>query len=127
MPTPADGQPRPPIVVVEDDESVLEVLTIYLERRGYAVMGTGDPLSALKTAATLKDEIWLIDMKLPFMSGLTLAEKVSEKGTARLLVIMSGFPDDNLPARVSRLPKAKFLRKPIGFAELNALLEAPAA
>lgn len=120
-------QPKPPVVVVEDDESVLEVLKLYLERRGYPVLAMADPLAALEAAAPLRDEIWLIDMKLPQMSGMALAEKVAEKGSARLTVIMTGFPDDGLPGRVNSLPRAKFLRKPIGFAELNALLEQRAA
>jgi DNA-binding NtrC family response regulator len=114
---------RPPVVIVEDDDGVLEVLKVYLERRGYPVTAIANPLTALDAAAEFNGAIWLIDMRLPQMSGMALAEKVSERGTARLLVIMTGYPDDGLPGRVSAIPKAAFLRKPIGFSELNTLLE----
>ncbi|MFF1697827.1 SpoIIE family protein phosphatase [Streptomyces sp. NPDC058257] len=72
------------ILVVEDSETNLYLLTSWLERAGHVVIGAenaGEGLRHLATAGVPVPEIAIVDVRLPDMSGFELSEKI--KGNAR--------------------------------------------
>ncbi|MGW7066325.1 SpoIIE family protein phosphatase [Streptomyces sp. NPDC054855] len=79
------------ILVVEDSETNLYLLTSWLERAGHVVIGAknaGEGLRHLAAAAEPVPEIAIVDVRLPDMSGFELSEKIkSNAGTAALPVI----------------------------------------
>ncbi|MEV8094487.1 response regulator transcription factor [Kitasatospora sp. NPDC085879] len=88
----SDGASRPPtsgrILVVDDDPTVAEVVTGYLQRAGYTVDRAADGHQALAAAASGPDLV-VLDLMLPGIDGLEVCRRLraTERG-ARLPVVM---------------------------------------
>jgi DNA-binding response OmpR family regulator len=79
------GSP-PRVLVVEDDPTVSDVVTRYLERDGYAVETAGDGRTALERATTLPPDLMILDLMLPGLDGLEVFRRV--RAVAPVAVIM---------------------------------------
>jgi len=66
------GRPgRPAVLVVEDNEANMRLVTITLEREGYAVLQARNAHEGLALAAANRPAAVLMDIQLPGMDGLT--------------------------------------------------------
>jgi CheY-like chemotaxis protein len=65
-----------PIVVIEDEIGVRELLRDLLEMEGFSVLDTGDPARVEHIDFNLPPRLFLIDVMLPGMSGIELAERL---------------------------------------------------
>ena len=88
--TPA-AEPRPTILVVDDEDPVRELVRDALESEGYTVLDTGDPLEARRIATFQTVHLLLTDVVMPRMNGLELAERVEVASPATKVLMMSGF------------------------------------
>src|SRR4051812_17794482 len=57
-------------LVVEDDETVGDVVAAYLQRAGMAVLRAADGIDALTVAAVQRPDIVVLDLMLPGIDGL---------------------------------------------------------
>ena len=88
--TPA-AEPRPTILVVDDEDPVRELVRDALQSEGYTVLDTGDPLEARRIATSRTVHLLLTDVVMPRMNGLELAERVEAASPATKVLMMSGF------------------------------------
>ncbi|MFB7495645.1 response regulator transcription factor [Streptomyces sp. NPDC056161] len=94
------GQPRPGgarVLVVEDDPTVAEVVTGYLDRAGHAVDRAEDGPTALARASAHWPDLVVLDLMLPGMDGLEVCRRL--RGRAPVPVIMltaRGDEDDRI-------------------------------
>ena len=58
------------ILVVDDEQPLVELLTANLEREGYEVITAFDGMAALDQAERQKPDLILLDWMLPKMDGL---------------------------------------------------------
>ena len=82
-----------PILVVEDEEGIREILGLVLEARGYRVQGVGNGRDALEfLAANAPPSLILLDLMLPVMDGEELLAILRTSGAYRDIpvVIVSG-------------------------------------
>src|SRR5436309_3406591 len=63
------GDRRERILLVDDDDSIRQVVTVFLTDEGYEVAGAGDGQAALDLLATFKPDIILLDLRMPVMDG----------------------------------------------------------
>ena len=63
------------ILVAEDDEDLLEIMTLSLEDEGYEVMRARDGGEALEHVRVLMPDLILLDMKMPRVSGWEFAAR----------------------------------------------------
>lgn len=76
------------ILVVEDNEIILEMLSRRLVRKGYEVIAAGDGAEGIAKAAIEKPRLILMDMNLPVLNGWEAARRLkSDPVTARIPVI----------------------------------------
>src|SRR5260370_19337387 len=61
---------RKRILIVEDHDLSIMLLTDFLEVHGYEILKTGHGLEAIKLAHDNKPDLILIDIRLPDLSGL---------------------------------------------------------
>ena len=71
---------RQRILVVDDEPQFLRFVTEVLIGAGYDIRGTHDPLAAVGLAESFKPHMMILDMSMPGMDGLDLAEEL-RKGT----------------------------------------------
>jgi len=103
------GAAMPPILLVDDETPVRQVIKTILVRQGFQVIEAEDGLSALSALHELKGDLSLIvsDVRMPGLDGIELCRQV-KKGFPRIpVLLMSG----NEPAacRVGD----RFLQKPL--------------
>ncbi|MCF8063106.1 MAG: response regulator [Deltaproteobacteria bacterium] len=105
------------ILVVDDDDSVLMMISDWLTRHGYRVFAAGDVSTALKTYAENRDEVDLLmtDIKLRFETGFDLADALEQQYGFRRHVFFTSFiwEEEVAEALVSR--GKPYFEKPLKF------------
>ncbi|MGD9364704.1 MAG: PAS domain S-box protein [Desulfobacteraceae bacterium] len=81
------------ILLVEDDNSILRMTTMMLERMGYCVIGTSSPSEAIRICESHPEEIDLLitDVVMPEMSGRDLAQKILYLNPSLKCLFISGY------------------------------------
>jgi CheY-like chemotaxis protein len=107
-----------PILIIDDDADIRDVMKVILEASGYCVRVAADGFDALEQlqAGTLPAMI-LLDLMMPRMDGEQFLKQIRESPFANIpVVIMSG----HLAGRknTSQLGAACYLKKPVEFDEL---------
>lgn len=115
------------VLLVEDDPVVARVLVELLQRRGHAVHHAAHGLEALSAWSARAFDVGLVDLDLPGIDGATLARLLRERGADLPLVGISARVDARAAAEAAAAGMARFLRKPIGGAELCAAVESVSA
>jgi DNA-binding response OmpR family regulator len=70
-------------LVVEDDPDIVELVTLYLSKEGFAVESIGDGREALARARATPFDLLILDLQLPGLDGLTLCAQLRSEGSAR--------------------------------------------
>ncbi|MGH4028864.1 response regulator transcription factor [Actinomycetota bacterium Odt1-20B] len=85
------------ILVVDDDPTVAEVVTGYLERAGYVVDRAGDGPGALDGAAAHWPDLVVLDLMLPGMDGLEVCRRLRARGPVPVIMLTArGDEDDRI-------------------------------
>ena len=83
------------ILLVEDDQEALEMLTVYLSMEGAEVSGCDDAAEALERLRTEQFDLMITDIGMPYMNGHDLIKAVREElkldGQKLPAVALSGF------------------------------------
>ncbi|MFG3505382.1 response regulator transcription factor [Streptomyces sp. NPDC047821] len=75
------------ILVVDDDPTVSEVVTGYLERAGFAVARAADGPEALRLAADRWPDLVVLDLMLPGMDGLEVCRTLRERRPVPVIML----------------------------------------
>src|SRR5204862_7561911 len=68
-----------PILVVDDDEKILRLVRMYLEREGYTVREARDGQAALAAIALYEPALVVLDLMLPEIDGLSVLRAIRRK------------------------------------------------
>ena len=78
------------ILVVDDQEIVRNLLTRILEREGYQVQSASDGHAAIQMAQIQKFHLFMVDIKMPGMSGVEVIKKIKEIDHDAQIVMITG-------------------------------------
>ena len=116
---------RGTVLVVEDEPTIGEVVSRYLERAGYATTLAADGLSALEAAREADPDLVVLDVMLPGLDGLEVMRRL-RGGPARrpavILLTARGEESDRITGL--RLGADDYVVKPFSPAELVARVDA---
>ncbi len=76
------------ILVVDDEASVVEVVSLYLKREGFGVRVARDGRSALSAIQTELPGLVVLDLMLPEVDGLEIMRRLRDNPTTNIPVIM---------------------------------------
>lgn len=76
------------ILIVEDDATIADNVYEYLSARGYGVDAAPNGLTALHLIATQRFDAVVLDIGLPGMDGLTLAQRIRQDAKSDLPILM---------------------------------------
>ena len=100
------------ILVVEDDQSLLQMVSALLEAEGYTVVGASDGETAIQLANDEAFDLVVTDIKLGELDGLdTLSELKKTESTLQSLV-MTGYSTEEDTIRALQLGVGNYLKKP---------------
>lgn len=111
------------LLLVDDDKSLLRLLTIRLEGEGYLVTAVEDGQAALKKIRSDDFDVVLSDLRMPGLDGLSLFEEIMgvRKDIPVILMTAHGTISDAVAA--TQRGVFGFLPKPVDHDELRTLLQ----
>ena len=71
---------KPTVLIAEDEEGELEILTSEFEKAGFNVSAARDGQEALDMAAATEPDLILLDILMPEMDGWEVMKKIREEG-----------------------------------------------
>jgi DNA-binding response OmpR family regulator len=77
----------PLILVVDDERSISEVVSLYLTRAGYRVKIAHDGQSALQFLAGQKPDLVVLDLMLPEVDGLEITRRLRAVGDTPIIML----------------------------------------
>src|SRR4051812_37669516 len=116
---------RGSVLVVDDEPTIAEIVSRYLERAGYRTQVAGDGASALAAAREQRPDLVVLDLMLPGIDGLEVMRRLREGDGRRLAVILltaRGEESDRIVGL--RLGADDYIVKPFSPAELVARVDA---
>ena len=111
------------VMIVDDEEGMLEWLSILLEQNGYTVSVYPNGEAALKGAKKSTPDIAIVDIKMPGMSGLELLEKLREKSPDVIGIVMTAFSSVDSAIDAIRKGASDYLIKPFEVDQLLIAIE----
>src|SRR6202012_4195903 len=112
------------ILVVDDEESLRNVVGGLLGRLGYHILSAGSGQEALALAAEYSGRIDLLlsDVVMDPLSGPALAEKLMVDRPEMKVIFISGYPDSSLAPEGVLKPGTVLVNKPFTVKILSAKL-----
>ena len=109
MPLPTN----PTIYVVDDDADVLGSLRFLLESDGFNVRTVRSGSALLNAVRSTGVDCFVIDYKMPDMNGIDLARRLRNRDMAAPIILITGYPDENISARAAAAGVRDVLLKPL--------------
>jgi two-component system, OmpR family, alkaline phosphatase synthesis response regulator PhoP len=113
--------PKPTIVIVDDDRTILELLLINLQRRGYRVIPVADSREALSTIEAQRPALIILDVMMPYIDGWEILKEMRDNpvlsGTKVVMLTARGAPRDIMIGK-DILGADEYLVKPFVMAEM---------
>ncbi len=81
-----DGR-QPRVLVVDDEPPIVELVTGYLEREGWAVKTAGDGLEALEAIESWGPDAVILDLMLPGVDGIEVCRRMRAFSDAYVLML----------------------------------------
>jgi two-component system cell cycle sensor histidine kinase/response regulator CckA len=102
------------VLLVEDEESVRELVHLTLVSRGYKVIEAENGEAGLRVAAECKEpiDILITDVMMPGMGGRDLAKQLLELRPGIGVLYLSGYTEDAIATQGVLSPGTAFLQKP---------------
>jgi DNA-binding NtrC family response regulator len=112
-----------PILFVDDDQQILEVVSTYLMRNDYAVDTVESGLRALEQIKQKDYAVVFTDLIMPEISGLDLLKAVKETNPATEVVIITGYGTIESAIEALKCGGYDYLQKPINLERLKILID----
>jgi two-component system response regulator ResD len=113
------------VLVVDDEPTIVEVVSRYLERAGFETLQAMDGPEALRLADQHRPDLLVLDLMLPGLDGIEVMRQLHERPGKRVAVILltaRGEENDRLVGL--RHGADDYVVKPFSPAELVARVEA---
>lgn len=109
------------ILVVDDEESLRELMIMALEQAGYRVLSAGDGAEGLSVFGRHQDEVEVVvvDMMMPYLDGAAAIEAMRRIKPGIPVVAISGLPEKAEAASQAAPSRSVFLQKPFSVRHLT--------
>ena len=105
--------PKGRILCTEDDADTCELITLILRADGYEVITTQSSANALELAHSQAFDLYLVDTRLPGMSGPELTAKLREFDTTTPVLFYSGAAYERDKEKAREAGAQGYLVKPV--------------
>jgi len=115
---------KPSILLVEDESSLREVITMNLEMENYNVTTAVNGLTALELAENNYYDLMVLDVMLPELNGFELCEKIRSNNRQTPILFMSAKSSSTDRIEGLKLGADDYLAKPFDLEELLLRIKA---
>jgi two-component system, OmpR family, response regulator ResD len=120
-----DDHARGSVLVVDDEPTIAEVVSRYLERAGYRTRVAADGAQALELVARQRPDLIVLDLMLPGIDGLEVMRRLRQPERERIgLILLTAKGEESDRVIGLRLGADDYVVKPFSPAELVARVDA---
>jgi putative nucleotidyltransferase with HDIG domain len=114
-----DDQRKETILFVDDEESILNVVTEFFRRQGYHILTANNGAEAMKIIENEAIDCCFTDINMPVMNGLDLAENIRLHDNTMPVIVMTGYPSLENTIRTIKNGVVDFLIKPVNLNQME--------
>ncbi len=122
MVEPAPSEPTK-ILIVDDDSSVRDVISVLLGEEGYVCTAVGSAEAALDAARQADYPLLISDVRMPGRDGFWLLDRVRDEHPDTAVVMLTAYGDTEAAVQCLRSGAADYLLKPPKVTELVRAIE----
>lgn len=113
----------PKILIIDDEPSILNLVSAYLRPEGFEVYTATDGPSGLKTARAYKPELIVLDLMLPGMDGLEVLNRLRRESSVYVILLTARAEETDKIVGLS-VGADDYVTKPFSPRELVARIKA---
>ena len=121
---PVTGQWAHDILVVDDEPSVVEVVSLYLRREGFTVRSAADGQRALEAIRDRAPSLVVLDLMLPKVDGMEILRQVRQRSSDLPVIMLTARGQETDRIYGLELGADDYVVKPFSPAELVARVKA---
>ena len=107
------------VLIVDDQDSIRELLQRQLEKIGHMVIGkASNGLQAIELTGSLQPDIVLMDIEMPKMDGLQATKNIMDK-YPRPIILLTSHEDPDMVRQASQSGAGAYLLKPPSAEEIE--------
>ena len=118
-------EPRPRVLVADDDPSLVRLLRELLEMDGYDVECAYDGQQAIHLARCFHYDLIILDINMPMTNGYRVLEYLrTHPDTTKVpVIIVTGEPSRDVYPKVAGDPRAAYIKKPLEIESLSSVVK----
>ena len=110
------------ILVVDDDESIRDVLTESITSLGHVVGTAVDGLDGVAEFKTGNYDVVITDLKMPRMNGLELLKEIKRIRMDTIILVITGYPTIDSSVQAIKMGAYDYITKPFRIEELEIVI-----
>jgi len=111
------------ILIIDDEQSLLESLEMFLSEKGYLVSCATSASEGLEMNISFQPDVIILDVRLPDKNGLEIIEELQKKHKVKNIIIITAFHDMDTTIKAMKLGAMEYIPKPIDIEELEQAVE----
>lgn len=111
-----------PILIVDDDASLRDMLQIILKKEGYEVLCAEDSRAALDILKQGKIRLVISDIKMPDLSGIELLKKIKGIDASMPVIMITAYASTADAVEAMKLGAENYVTKPFNIDELKLVV-----
>lgn len=111
------------ILVIDDEESILTLVSILLRNRGYTVATAKNAIIGLELVASLKPSLVLLDYMMPCMDGLEALKKIRSVHHDTYVIMFTGKGSEEIAVELMKSGASDYMLKPFSNQNLIERIE----
>ncbi|MCI9425023.1 MAG: response regulator transcription factor [Flavonifractor sp.] len=112
------------VLIVEDETSIVDILTFNLTKEGYETLEAYDGATGLQLAREQDPDLILLDLMLPRMNGFDVCRSLREGGSATPVIMLTAREEETDKVLGLELGADDYITKPFSMRELLARVKA---
>ncbi|GBC62316.1 histidine kinase [Desulfonema ishimotonii] len=111
------------LLLVDDEQDIREILSLYMTDMGYEVLTAGDGVEAMKVFRKEVPPLVVADIRMPGIDGIELLRQIKGEHPDTEVIMITGHGDLNVAIRSLKYDATDFITKPINHDILDAALK----
>ena len=111
------------LLLVEDDDSLREVLTFNLEDAGFEVEAVADGEAGLEAFDPSTHDVVMTDLRMPGIDGMELLSRLKERDPEAVVLVVTAYGNTERAVEAMRRGAFHYVEKPVNKLTLQAIVE----
>ncbi len=107
------------ILIIDDEQSVLDILEAHLESEGYACTTSDSPLKALELLKEGDYSLLLTDLRMPELSGMEVVRRARELNPDVAIILVTALLEVTSAIEAMRIGAYDYVLKPFNLGEIS--------